>query len=98
MRDFFIKGFEILVGVIVVLMGLGIVAVAGMVAFGGPTYGMLGAKGMQMQGGPLAGLGVLIAGALYLIFVGGIMYLGLGIYQNTRRTAEAMEKLAANGR
>ena len=95
MRDFFIKGFEILVGVIVVLMGLGIIAVAGMVAFGGPTYGM---NGMQMRGGPLAGLGVLIAGALYLIFVGGIMYLGLGIYQNTRRTAEAIEKLAANGR
>ena len=95
MRDFFIKGFEILVGVIVVLMGLGIIAVAAMVSFGGQTYGM---TGMPMQGGPLAGLGVLIAGALYLIFVGGIMYLGLGIYQNTRRTADAMEKLAANGR
>jgi hypothetical protein len=57
---------------------------------------MGGEMGSQMGGGgPLMGLFVLIAGAVYLVLVGGFMYLGLGIYQNTKRTAEAVEKLAS---
>jgi hypothetical protein len=95
MRDFFINGFEILVGVLIAILALGIIAAAGAAAFGGP--GMM-VEGVPVAGGPLAGLGILIGGFIYLIFVGGLMYLGLGIYQNTRRTAEAMEKLAASGR
>jgi uncharacterized membrane protein len=89
MRDFFIKAFEILVGVIVVLMAIGILLAAGAVAFGSP----MGMNGMMGQTGILPGLVVLIAGTLYLTFVGGLLYLGLGIYHNTRRTAEATERL-----
>lgn len=44
---------------------------------------------------PLVGLGILIGGALYVVLVGGFLYMGVGIYQNTKRTAEAVEKLAA---
>jgi hypothetical protein len=87
MRDFFINSFEILVGVIVVLLSIGVVIAAVAVAFG--------AGGSEMQGGPLAGLAILIGGAIYVIFLGGLMYMGLGIYQNTKRTAAAVEKLAA---
>lgn len=86
MREFFIGGFEILVGVIVVLLSIAVVVAAGAVAFG--------AGGPQMQGGPLVGLAVLLGGAVYVIFLGGILYMGLGIYQNTKRTAAAVEKLA----
>ena len=32
--------------------------------------------------------------AIYLLLMGGMVYLGLGIYNNTRRTAEAVERLS----
>ena len=86
MRDFFINSLEILVGVFVVLLGLAVLAFAAMVAFGG---GM----GPGGASGPLAGVGILIGGALYVIFIGGFMYMCIGIYQNTKRSAEALEKL-----
>ena len=93
MRDFFINSFEILVGVIVVLLSLGVIIFAGIAAFGGGAPGM--GTGMAMANGPLAGLAILVGGAIYVIFIGGLMYLGLGIYQNTKRTAIAVEKLSA---
>lgn len=100
MRDFFIRSFEMLIGVILALVALGIVVFAGFVAFG-PQGGMQGVGPMGPMGsmgpmaqGPLAGLLILIGGGLYLIFIGGLMYLGLGIYHNTRRTAEATERMA----
>ena len=88
MRDFFIRSFEVIVGLLVILMSLAVL-IAGLGA-------MLGAG--QAIGGPggfAAGLAILVVGGLYVLFIGGAMYLGLGIYQNTRRTAEAMERLAA---
>lgn len=94
MRDFFINSFEILVGVIVVLLSLCVIIFAGIAAFGGGAPGMMG-SGMGMASGPLAGLAILVGGAIYVIFVGGLMYMGLGIYQNTKRTAAAVEKLAS---
>lgn len=89
MRDFFIKSLETVVGIIIVVAAIGIVVAAGSVSFG--------AGGGEMGGpsGPLAGLAILVGGALYLIIVGGFMYLGLGIYQNTRRTADAVEQMAS---
>ena len=88
MREFFINTFESLVGVIVVLLSVGVLAAAGMAAFGGGV-GPGGVSGL------LPGLAILIGGAIYVIFIGGLMYMGLGIYQNTKRTAAAVEKLAA---
>jgi hypothetical protein len=77
MRDFFIGTFEKLVSVIVVLMGLGVV---------------LGSFAAWADGGFLAFIAVLIGGAIYTILMGGFMYLGLGIYHNTQRTADALER------
>ncbi len=96
MRDFFINSLEILVGVIVVLLSLAILGAAAAAAFGG-AMGMGGGMGMGAGGmsGPLAGVGILIGGALYVIFVGGFLYMGIGIYQNTKRSAEALEKLVS---
>lgn len=45
--------------------------------------------------GLLMALVVWLVGALYLFLVAGLIYLGLGIYNNTRRTAEAVEQLVA---
>ena len=94
MRDFFISGFEILVGIIVVLMIIAVLGAAGAVAFsGGGTV----IQGMPMQGGVLAGVAILVAGLLYVVFLGGLMYLGLGIYQNTKKSAAALERMASKG-
>jgi len=84
MRDFFISSLEIVINVIVVIAAIGIVVAAGAAT--------VGAGGEQMGGmnGPLAGLMILVGGGIYLIMVAGFMYLGLGIYQNTKRTAELL--------
>ncbi len=62
------------------------------VAAGGALMGSGQVGGSAVGGGPLAALMILIGGSIYVLFVGGFMYLGLGIYQNTKRTAEALER------
>ena len=83
MADFFIRGFGMIINVLVIIMVLGVIAASGFAAFGG---------GQVIQGmdGPLAGLVILIGGLLYVVFVAGLMYLGLGIYHNTKRTADML--------
>jgi hypothetical protein len=80
MRDFFIGALDKLVAVIVVLGALGVLIAAG---------GALFAPG---GGGLLPALGILIGGTIYVLFIGGFMYPGLGIYHNTKRMAEAMDR------
>lgn len=77
MRDFFILALEKLIAVIVVLMMIGVL-VFGVMAMGSP------------QGGFLQGLMILVLGGLYVIMMGGMLYLFLGIYHNTKRTAELL--------
>lgn len=81
MRDFFILWMERIINVVVVI-GAVVVLIAAVTTM------------FNAQGGFLAGIGVLVGGALYLILMAGMIYLGLGIYANTRRTAEAVEDLA----
>ncbi len=89
MRHFFIRVLDLLIGVVVVIGILGVlISSAAMI-----TVGVPGPDGTTISGvGP--GIAVLVAGLLYMIFLGGFMYLGVGIYHNTRRTAEAVEQLA----
>ncbi|MFN0114604.1 MAG: hypothetical protein ACKVPY_08015 [Paracoccaceae bacterium] len=84
MRDFFINSLEKILNVLVVVAFLALVVVAGIAATGG--HGPMG------EGGPLAGLLLLVLGAVYLVIVFGFMFLGLGIYQNTKRMADALER------
>lgn len=81
MRDFFILWMERIINVVVVI-GAVVVLIAAVTSM------------FSAQGGFLAGIGVLVGGSLYLILMAGMIYLGLGIYANTRRTAEAVEELA----
>jgi threonine/homoserine/homoserine lactone efflux protein len=82
MRDLFIGLLEKLIAVIIILMGIGVVVFAVMAAMN------------QEMGGILGALGILVGGALYIILIGGGLYLAFGIYHNTRRTAEACENMA----
>lgn len=88
MRDFFIRSFEMLVNILVVVMSL-VVVIAAVGAMMGSGPGMMG-----QQGGLLAGLAILVFGGINVIIVAGLMYLGLGIYQNTKQTADAVARLA----
>ena len=87
MRDFFIRGFEAILSIILIIVAVIIVIAAGAAAFGGAQMeGMPGG-----MGGPIAGLIILVVGFVGLMIYGGLLYLGLGIYHNTRRTAELLE-------
>lgn len=81
MRNFFIKSLEGIVAVLLVLMIIGIV-IGGLVVMNAP------------DGGLPAALGILIGGAVYVLTFGGMIYLVIGIHDNTRRTAEALEDIA----
>jgi hypothetical protein len=51
--------------------------------------------GLPRAEGAVAALIVLAAGTVSLVVIGGALYLLLGIYANTRRTADALELLIA---
>lgn len=78
MRDFFIGSFEKLISVLIILLGIGVV---------------IGALAAMAQEGFFAGIAVLIGGAIYTVVMGGMLYLAFGIYHNTKRTAEAVERM-----
>lgn len=83
MREFFVNSLEKIVNVMVVLASIGVVIAALVMMFSGAP-----------NGGFLAGLAVLVVGALYVVLMFGGIYLALSIYDNTRRTAIATEELA----
>lgn len=77
MRDFFILALEKLIAVIVVLLIIAVLIFTVMVM-------------ASPQGGALQGVAVLVGGGLYVVLMGGMLYLFLGIYHNTKRTAELL--------
>ncbi|WP_371155114.1 hypothetical protein [Jannaschia sp. 2305UL9-9] len=89
MRDFFIRGYEIVLTLVIVAAAVG-VAVAAIGAMIGPIS--LGAEVAPLQG-PYAAAAILLGGWLAVLVIGGALYLGLGIYHNTQRTADALELL-----
>ncbi len=90
MRDFFIRALEALIGLFVILLLLGVV-VGGI---GVMVTGMPQPDGRTISG-VVPGIGILVVGVLYVVMIAGFMYLGLGIYHNTKRTADAVEQMAA---
>lgn len=85
MRDLFIGLLEKVIHVIVIVAMIGVVVGAILGAMNPPPGFNAG----------LIAVGVLFGGAVYVTLMAGFMYLGLGIYQNTRRTAEACERMIA---
>ena len=78
MRDFVIKSLDVIVWI-----------AAGLLAIGGVVLGL-----MALGQGQVAGLAFVILGPLYAIIFAGWVFLSIGTYHNTRRAAEALEKLA----
>jgi hypothetical protein len=79
MRDFVIKSLDILIWV-----------VGGLIAIGGIIVGMMALGQGQMQG-----ILFIILAPIYAIIFCGMFLLAIGVYNNTRRTAEALEKMAS---
>lgn len=79
MKDFVIRAMEVLVWVVAALVLLGGI-------LGGIT--LLGAGQMQ-------GLIFIIGAPIYAIMICGGVFLAIGIYNNTKRMADAMEKQGA---
>lgn len=82
MREFFIGALDKLVALLVILLAIG-VAIGGLVTM------------FSGNGGFLQGLAIWLFGGIYVLVIGGMLYLFLGIYDNTRRTADAVERMAA---
>lgn len=81
MRQFIIRSFE------------GIVWIFGaLVALAGVVVGVLALANGQVQG-----LLFIIGGPLYAILLMGMFFIAVAISDNTKRTADAVEKLLARG-
>jgi hypothetical protein len=79
MRDFVIKSLDVLIWI-----------VGGLIALAGIAGGLFFLVNGQMQG-----LLFMVLGPIYAILFCGMFLLASGVYTNTRRTAEALEKLAS---
>jgi hypothetical protein len=78
MRDFVIKSLDVIIWI-----------VAAFFVLGGVIGGLIALVNGQMQG-----LALIILGPLYAIVFAGWIFLAIGTYNNTKRTADAIEKLA----
>jgi hypothetical protein len=88
-RHFFVRSFEVIISAFIVVSLIG-VGLAGLIAF-------LSEGGPSSQTAYLPALTIWAVGLVYILFIGGLLYLVLGIYQNTQRTVELLEKLSETG-
>jgi hypothetical protein len=79
MRDMIIKSLDVIVWIVAFVFAAGGI-IAGVVA---------------LANGQAQGIALIILGPLYAIIFAGWIFLSIGTYHNTKRTAEAIEKLAA---
>ena len=78
MRDKIIKSLDIIIWVIATIMVL-----AGLIV------GLF-----MLAQGQVMGIGLIFGGVFYAILFAGSFFLLIGVYNNTKRTAEAVEKMA----
>ena len=83
MRNMIIKSLEVLVWLMMAL-----ILIASLL------YGFQ-AMSNPMMGGAMMGIAIIVGGVLYSIIFGGMLFLFIGIYDNTKRMAEMMEKKGA---
>lgn len=95
MRDFFIIGLEYIIHVIVVLMLIVLVLATTMVALSVWTLPVIIPGGVG-QTGPFAAIAFFFVFGIQIFLTAGFLYLGFGIYQNTRRMAQALENRLMN--
>ncbi|QDC07829.1 hypothetical protein FHY55_00570 [Oceanicola sp. D3] len=78
MRDTIIKIFDVLIWVI-----------GALAAIGGIVGGII-----ALAQGEVVGLALIVGGILYAVIIMALFFIQIGIYYHTKRTAEAVEKLA----
>lgn len=78
MRSLIINSLDFLVWLMA-----GLVAIAGLVA-----------GGMALANGQVQGLAIMIGAVLYAIIFAGMFFIVIGIHENTKRTAAAVERLS----
>ncbi|MDB6180808.1 hypothetical protein [Paracoccus fistulariae] len=81
MREFFIDWSERLIAVFVIVAGIGVI------------FASLAAMFSGIPGGFLQGLLILIGGCIYLIIMGGMLYVAFGIYRNTLETNRLLAEM-----
>jgi hypothetical protein len=81
MRQLIIKSFETIIWIF-----------GGLIAAAGIIFGLIALVNGQAQG-----LIFIIVGPLYAILVMGMFFIAAAISDNTKRTADAVEKLASRG-
>ncbi|CAN1552941.1 hypothetical protein MCELHM10_02252 [Paracoccaceae bacterium] len=81
MRQFIVRSFEAIVWIF-----------GALVALAGIAGGV-----MTLAYDPVRGLLFIIGGPLYAILLMGMVFIAIAISDNTKRTADAVEKLAARG-
>ncbi|MFQ5624187.1 MAG: hypothetical protein ACE5FS_12435 [Paracoccaceae bacterium] len=81
MRHLIIKSLDVIIWIVA-----GIITIAG-----------VGAGLMAISQGQLVGLAMIIGAPIYAIIFAGMFFLVIGIYDNTKRTAEALEGGAGRG-
>ena len=80
MRDFVIRSFDLLIWVL-----------TGLMVLSATVFGF----GLMMNISFFMGLAAIIGGILSAIIFAGSLFLLVGIYDNSKRSAAAMERLAA---
>jgi len=79
MREFVIKSLDVLVWIVAM-----VIVIVG-----------VGAGFMALGQGQSVGLAFIIGGPIYAIVFAGAFFILIGTYNNTKRTADAIEKLAS---
>lgn len=85
MRQLIIDSFEKLVWALIVLIIIGAV------------IGGIGMMFSPVGPGFIGGLLLIIGGILYAIVIGGMMFLFIGIHENTKKTVEQLERITKFG-
>jgi hypothetical protein len=86
MQSLFIRALEMTINVVAAIC-VAAVVIAALAAFAGALAPAGGASGVAL------GIGILLGGAVYLSLTFGFLFLVLGVYRNTQRTADAMERM-----
>lgn len=97
MRNFFVSALDMIISVVAVLMTLGVLFGA-YTAFSADPESLNGFEigGLPIPAGVTGALIVLVGGFINVIVVVGFLYLGTGIYKNTKRTADAVEAMLSS--
>lgn len=93
MRNFFINALDLLIGLIAIILILLVLYVTYLTATADVGAAAFTWNGISLGSGPAAAGIMFVAGTLYTIVVVGFLYIGTGIYKNTKRTADAVEEM-----